>query len=198
MASENEKDACCHPHKWLDRYGDRLYRHALFRTGNPAQAEDLVQETLLAAWHGRAKFSGKAQESTWLYAILEHKIQDYFRQYSRSPQNSRLDVNDLDPDIENAVFQRDGAWSVRPGSWGRNPQEDMESKDMLRILRECLRALPELQRSAFLLREWYGEGAAQCASALSITANHLSVLLHRARLQINRCLGAKFVEGENE
>ncbi|WP_275402918.1 sigma factor, partial [Acidithiobacillus ferrooxidans] len=112
--------------QWLDRYGDGLYRQALFRTSNTAVAEDLVQETLLAAWRGHAGFSREAQERTWLYGILEHKIQDHYRQNARVPQISDLEVDDLDPDIEESVFQSNGAWAVRPGAWGRDPQEAAE------------------------------------------------------------------------
>jgi len=187
----------CHPEQWLDRYGDGLYRQALFRTSNTAIAEDLVQETLLAAWRGHEGFSGEAQERTWLYGILEHKIQDHYRQNARAPQTSDLDVDDLDPDIEDTVFQSNGSWAARPGVWGRDPQEAAEQKDFLRIVRDCLSELPEQQRSAFLLREWYGEEIALCATALAVTANHLSVLLHRARLQISRCLGFRLAEGES-
>ncbi|MBU2859150.1 sigma-70 family RNA polymerase sigma factor [Acidithiobacillus ferrooxidans] len=195
--SLNDQVHTCQPEQWLDRYGDGLYRQALFRTSNTAVAEDLVQETLLAAWRGHAGFSREAQERTWLYGILEHKIQDHYRQNARVPQISDLEVDDLDPDIEESVFQSNGAWAVRPGAWGRDPQEAAERKDFLRIVRGCLGELPEQQRSAFLLREWYGEEIALCATALAVTVNHLSVLLHRARLQISRCLGFKFAEGEN-
>ncbi len=195
---ERNQAHACHPEQWLDRYGDALYRQALFRTSNTAIAEDLVQETLLAAWRGHQGFSGAAQERTWLYGILEHKIQDHYRQNARMPMANELDVDDLNPGIEDTVFQRNGCWAVRPGAWGRDPLETAEKKDFLRIVRACLSELPEQQRSAFLLREWYGEEIALCASALTVTVNHLSVLLNRARLQISICLGLKFAEGETQ
>lgn len=196
-SSLDDEVHACDPERWLDRYGDGLYRQAIFRTGNTAVAEDLVQETLLAAWRGHAKFSGAAQERTWLYGILEHKIQDHYRQNAHAPVLQDVDMDDLDPDIEDAVFQANGSWASRPGAWGHDPQEAIERKDFLRIFRDCLKEIPEQQRTAFMLREWYGEEIAVCAMALAVTVNHLSVLLHRARLQISRCLGMRFAEGDN-
>ncbi|OCX74424.1 RNA polymerase subunit sigma-70 [Acidithiobacillus thiooxidans] len=194
----NDQVHACQPEHWLDRYGDGLYRQALFRTSNMAVAEDIVQETLLAAWLGYAGFSGAAQERTWLYGIMEHKIQDYYRLNARTPKISNLEVDDLDSDIEESAFQSNGAWANKPGAWGRDPQEAAESKDFLRIIQGCLNELPEQQRSAFMLREWYGEEIALCARTLAVTANHLSVLLHRARLQISRCLEFRFAGGEQQ
>ena len=67
------------PLEWLENHGDVLYRMALVRVGKPDLAEDLVQETLLAAWQARDSFAGKSSESTWLVAILKRKIIDHFR-----------------------------------------------------------------------------------------------------------------------
>ena len=193
---EDQSPRACHPEQWLDQYGDGLYRRALFRTSSAEMAEDLVQEVLLAAWQCREKFSGEAQERTWLYGILEHKIQDYYRRNARTPKISNLEVDDQDSDIEASAFQSNGTWASKPGAWGRDPQEAAESKDFMRIIQGCLNELPEQQRSAFMLREWYGEEIALCAKTLAVTANHLSVLLHRARLQISRCLEFRFAGGE--
>ena len=195
---EDRLPRACHPEQWLDQYGDGLFRQALFRTSSAEVAEDLVQEALLAAWRCREKFSGEAQERTWLYGILEHKIQDYYRLNARTPKFSSMEVDDLDSDIEESAFQSNGAWANKPGAWGRDPQDAAESKDFLRIIQGCLNELPEQQRSAFMLREWYGEEIALCARTLAVTANHLSVLLHRARLQISRCLEFRFAGGEQQ
>jgi RNA polymerase sigma-70 factor (ECF subfamily) len=67
------------PEVWVDRHGDYLYRFALARIKDPSVAEDLVQETFLAALGARKNFESRSAVRTWLTAILKHKIVDYFR-----------------------------------------------------------------------------------------------------------------------
>jgi len=67
----------------IERERSYLLKHARLQLRNPVQAEDLVQETLLAGLEGAARFSGKSSVRTWLTGILKHKIIDQFRLSSR-------------------------------------------------------------------------------------------------------------------
>ncbi len=60
------------PSLWVDTYGDGLYSYALFRVENKLLAEELVQETFVAALGARAGFTGKSSEKTWIYSILKN------------------------------------------------------------------------------------------------------------------------------
>ena len=71
------------PETWVDKYGDLLYRYALSRIKDPSTAEDLVQETFLAALKARRTFRGRSSARTWLIAILKHKIVDHIRKRVR-------------------------------------------------------------------------------------------------------------------
>ena len=73
------------PDQRLPLYGDILYRYGLARVSNPDLAEDLVQETLLAAFKAKNNFAGQASEKTWMIGILKHKIIDSFRKSSCLP-----------------------------------------------------------------------------------------------------------------
>lgn len=53
------------PERWLDEHGDALYSYAMMRVREPTLAEDLVQDTLLAAVAGRTTFEGTARERMW-------------------------------------------------------------------------------------------------------------------------------------
>jgi DNA-directed RNA polymerase specialized sigma24 family protein len=57
------------PENWVDQYGDFLYRYALSRVRDPAIAEDLVQQTFLAALKARQNFKGRSTARTWMIAI---------------------------------------------------------------------------------------------------------------------------------
>ena len=73
----------------MDRYGDPLFRVAVARVGDPSVAEDLVQETFLAAWKGRGSFDGRSTLGTWLVAILKRKIVDHFAGRADAARPSR-------------------------------------------------------------------------------------------------------------
>ena len=83
------------PTNWVDEHGDYLFRYAMFRLRDSVAAEDVLQETLLAAMKGRANFRGVSSERTWLVGILRHKILDRFRELSRlQPLNKAEDAID--------------------------------------------------------------------------------------------------------
>ncbi len=65
--------------RWLEEHGDALFRYALTRLPEREVAEDVVQETFLAALRARESYSGQASERTWLTGILKHKILDCYR-----------------------------------------------------------------------------------------------------------------------
>src|SRR5258708_39885700 len=64
---------------WVEAYGDSLFNSALGQVHDTSIAEDLVQETFLAAWKARDRFAGKSAERPWLVGILRHKIYDPLR-----------------------------------------------------------------------------------------------------------------------
>lgn len=65
--------------QWVDLHGSALFRFALLRVRDPSIAEDLVQETFLAALGARAGFAGESTERTWFTGILRRKVVDHFR-----------------------------------------------------------------------------------------------------------------------
>src|SRR5215471_14626288 len=72
-----------HAESWLNQHGDALFRYAILRVRDSAVAEDLVQETLLAALKAFERFQGRGSERTWLMGIMKHKIADHFRRAQR-------------------------------------------------------------------------------------------------------------------
>jgi RNA polymerase sigma-70 factor (ECF subfamily) len=95
------------PAVWVDEYGDYLYRYAQFRVRDEAVAEDLVQETLLAALQSYKKFEGRGAERTWLTGILKHKIIDHFRKVARENQFDIVEGEELE---HNELFMQEGEW----------------------------------------------------------------------------------------
>ena len=173
------------PAIWLQRHGDYLYRHALFRLRDAAAAEDVVQETLLAALKSSNRFVGRSNERTWLVGILKHKVIDHFRNSQREAQ---LECCDNDEEF----FDKAGAWksTSRPFAWNVNPESALELKDFQRRVESCLNQLPQRLAQVFVLREIDELTTEEICTLLNITSTNLWVMLHRARLRLQQLLGS--------
>ena len=186
------------PETWVDQYGDYLYRFALSRLQESAAAEDLVQETFLAALHARKNFKGRSSVTTWLTGILKHKIIDYFRK-----ENRNQPVEDVEPFITSLddLFDEKGKWKIGPSKWTANPTELYERKEFWRILTQCLSELSGRLAQIFRLRELEELSTEEICKVFDISATNYWVILYRARMLLRRCLeinwfGVKGHEGK--
>lgn len=175
-----------HQHDWLAEHGDYLYRYALVRLRDPHLAEDVVQETLLAAMQGSG-YAGKASPRTWLTGILKHKIIDQFRRQQReAPLDAPDDIGDDAPGMD-GFFAEDGHWAESPQSWG-DPGSLLQQDQFLRILQECMDRLPKNLARIFLLREVEESDNEEICKELEITSTNAWVMLYRARMGLRKCL----------
>jgi len=173
------------PATWLDQYGDSLYRFALLRVREPATAEDLVQETLLAAWRARDSFAGQAAERTWLIAILKNKLIDHFR---RSRRETPLpDAVDSDAAIDALFTEHNDHWVHPPAAWAR-PDDALEQAEFWQAFQDCLAGLPARQAQVFTLNEIDGLSTEELCKVLEAQPSNVWVMLHRARLRLRECL----------
>ncbi len=168
------------PCEWLSRYGDSLYRYALGRLRRSHDAEEAVQETLLAALAQREQFQGRSLPRTWLMGILKRKVVDRMRAAAREARGT--DPNDLD-----AWFDSKGKWRKRPRRWD-DPAASAERSEFWSVVRRCLAMLPGPMAGAFTLRTLDDRAPTEVCRELAISPANLWVLLHRARLRLVRCL----------
>ncbi len=189
--SRNSSD----PENWVDKYGDFLYRYALVQLRSPALAEDVVQETFLAALEKRQNFAGRSTERTWLVGILKHKVIDHFRRDSRSEV-----VDDFDSlkSHDGELFDHTGRWKTGPAAWTMDSSKILEQNEFLEVLKSCLSELPDRLAKAFLLRELEEMSTNEVCKVLSISATNLWVILHRARNQLQQCLGVSWFGQKTE
>jgi len=173
------------PEKWVDLYGDYLYRFALYRVYEATVAEDLVQETFLAALGSFKDFQRRSSIKTWLTGILKHKIIDYFRKKAREQS-----IDDIESNVSKLddLFDQNGHWKIKPAKWDADPQKLYDQKEFIKIFHKCMAELPGLQASAFTLREIVGESTKKICKILDISSTNCWVLLHRARMYLRRCL----------
>ena len=173
------------PSEWLERHGTALYRFARARLGRSETAEDLVQETLLAALQSHERFQGRSSERTWLLAILRRKIVDHYRgRTDREPTGDGSQPSDRE---SFRFFEEDGHWRNAPARW-KGAHEALEDEEFRDVLSHCCKRLPAPLAEAFLLREWEGMGVEPIQETLDVSAATLRVRLHRARLLLRECL----------
>jgi len=178
------------PESWVDLYGDLLYRFALSRVKDPSIAEDIVQETFLAALKSRDNFKGRSTARTWLIAILKHKIVDHIRKKVREPASDNIEsLSDAaaNESIE-GNFKDDGGWLNRPAKWDLNPMKIYEQKEFMDTLYRCLADLPKRQAAAFMMRELDELSTEEICKALNISATNSWVILYRARMWLRQCI----------
>lgn len=157
-----------------------LHAYALGRRMALADAEDAVQDTLLAALEARAPFGERAAFRTWLTAILRHKMMDHYRR-----TDMRRGVSLDDKDEEGLTLAE------------RLPAPETERTDpkLLEQARCCiargLRVLPADQRDAWLLTQHHELPAATVATLMNKSVDHVWVLAHRAKVKLTAFLAAE-------
>lgn len=182
------------PEKWVHQYGDTLFQFAYARVGKADVAEELVQETFLAAMRARGKFEGRSTEKTWLFSILKHKIIDHFR------DKKKIILKKHDENYEKITdqfFDENGDWSMLPAKWNINPTEAYEQKEFLDLFYRCLSEMPERLANAFVYREIDGLSTEEICKVLDIKASNLWVMIYRARMILRGCIDTSWIKSKD-
>lgn len=143
---------------------DRLFRLALRITMNRAEAEDVVQDTLLKVWEQRNEWEQIDSLEAFALTICRNRALDVTKRAGRN--NTSLDKID----------------SVQPSVFSL--QSSIEEREQLSLVRKFMDDLPEVQRSIMLLRDIEGKTYQEIAQTLDISETQVKVYLHRARTKI--------------
>ena len=164
----------------VDLHGRRLYRAARGMGCSADASRDIVQDVFVVFLTSLERFEGRSQLGTWLFGILYRKVLEH----RRPSPTDRYDP--IDEAFE-AQFDESDRWIHRPLA----PDRWMHSREAAAAIRDCLEALPPLQRDVFQLREVEELSGAETGAVLGESANHVGVLFHRARLRLRDCLGQR-------
>lgn len=173
-----------------------LLAYARARLHDHHEAEEAVQDCLLAAWAQRTEFSGRSTLRTWLVGILRYKLLDRLRARRRRPDRpdpSRPAFTDDDGvDPLESCFTAHGAWRIDPthamSALADCPRDSTLRGELQGLLRLCLDALPDTLRRLFSLRELDQLETREAAELAGVSAASAPVLLTRARLRLRDCL----------
>jgi RNA polymerase sigma-70 factor, ECF subfamily len=173
--------------RWVDEHGDYLFKFALSRVRNRAMAEDLVQDTFIAALRAWERFKGGSSERSWLCGILKNKTLDHFRKLGR--ETSFTDLEFLSDECAEKFGPR-GFWhhELGPKDWRPEVDEVRHRDEFWHTLHECLSHLPVNPARVFVLREVEGVPSKSICQTLGISESNLWVMLHRGRMALRECL----------
>jgi RNA polymerase sigma-70 factor (TIGR02943 family) len=181
----NGKQNKLDPSQWVGSHADYLFNYCLRRIYSREIAEDLVQETFLAAYKAKDTFKGNSTERTWLVSILKRKIVDHYR-------HKAVRKEEPAENFELPFYQsgnKQGKWKPekRPQNW-ETEDRTLEQEEFYKILEFCLSLLPEKWKSTFSLKIFEEISTDQVCKELNISKSNLWVILHRSRLKIRECL----------
>ena len=162
-------------------YMGSLYSAALRMTRNPADAEDLVQETYLKAYRAFGSFKEGTNLKAWLYRILTNTFINSYRARKRRPEQTEID------DVEDLyLYRRLGG--LEAVSAGRSAEEEVLEHFTESEVKDAVEALPEQFRMAVLLADVEGFSYKEIAEILDIPIGTVMSRLHRGRKALQKTL----------
>ena len=177
----------------LEAHRSSLFKFAMLQLRNEAQAEDAVQETMLAAMQGAERFTGNSSVRTWLTGILKHKVLDQIRKSSRERTSEVVYDEDSSGDFDE-LFDERGAHAEKPAEWG-SPEAALSQKKFFEVLERCMEGLPKNTARIFAMREIMGLDTGEICKETGISATNCGVLLYRARTALRLCLDQRWFGG---
>ncbi len=179
---------------WVERYADGMFRFALLRVNDEEYADDIVQDTFLAALEAKDSFAGLSSEKTWLFGILKNKIMEHYREIKKNRKYGLNLEDDRDPCESD--FDGKGHWRSLPFHWGIDPEKAVVDKELLQNFLGCMDSLSPKFRQLYVLREIEGYDSETICSELDITPSNLWVMLHRARNRLKKCIEVHLPENQ--
>lgn len=164
------------------RHECRVYRTALAMTGNPADAEEALQDTFLNVFQHLGEFRRDSRFTTWLTRIA---INAALQKMRRRRESISLD----DPETSESKYM-----PRHTESWRESPEQLYAAEETRRIVQEAVLSLPPAYRVVFVLRDIGEMDTVEAAEVLGLTIAALKSRLLRARLMVREALAARFAE----
>jgi RNA polymerase sigma-70 factor (TIGR02960 family) len=183
-------------------YRRELQLHCYRILGSVQDAEDLVQETLLAAWRGLDRFEERASLRAWLYRIATNRCLNALRDSGRRPRTASV-ASDLLATLPEPTRRGEPLW-LEPypdallegvADTAAGPEARYEATEAVGLaFLTALQRLPPLQRAVLVLRDVLGFRAAEVADMLETTEPAVKAALQRARASVDERLPAGRLE----
>jgi RNA polymerase sigma-70 factor (TIGR02943 family) len=180
--------------QWVTQFSDELYSWAFFKTSSKEIAEDLVQDTFLAAFHKIDSFEGKSQPKTWLFSILNNKVIDYYRLSSRTTKKNLSLTENSGFELSDGLFNSHGCWKTNDiGTLWNQEEELLDNPDFNMVMEECMNDLPQKWKLALTSKYLSEKKTEAICQELEITTSNYWQIVHRSKLLLRKCLELKWV-----
>ena len=167
----------------VERYSDSMLRVASAYVPNRAVAEEVVQDTWLAALRGLGAFEGRSSLRTWLFSILVNRART-----TGTREHRTIPIADAGPAVDASRFGPDGAWIAPPEHWIEEAEDRLAAGRIAVLLRAALDTLPARQREVVTLRDVEAMSSEEVCLVLGISEANQRVLLHRGRTKLRQML----------
>ncbi len=155
-------------------YYARIHRHILSIVRDPAEADDLAQETFIRAYRSYGDLRDTGAQTTWLYRIATNVCLDRWRQRSRrAPMESEANPEELELADSDAI----------------SLQQAVERGEMSSCVQRYLEGLPDSYRAVILMHDLNGVSGIEIAQDLGESLATVKIRLHRARRKLRAALG---------
>ena len=157
----------------------KLYHGSLFRLANRMlrntdDAQEVAQESFLAAYEGMGNFKGRSHIRTWLLSITYNKAVDRLKRISK---DNWYIAGDLEKSDRWEIVER----VTKITDWGGNPEQSFQASEIKETLEKALATVPAETKAVFELRDIQGLTSKEVSDALGITEGTVRVRLHRVR-----------------
>lgn len=167
----------------VSAYSSKIYNVALRLLNDPAEAEDVLQETFLNAYRSIGNFEGRSNLGTWLYRIATNA----------GLMRLRGDKGTLS--LDEPLELGNGEFVPRQlVDWSQAPESELLSAEARQVMDAAIAQLPDTLRAAFVLRDIEELTGEETAEALGISLAAMKSRLHRARFFLRQRLSAYFAE----
>ena len=167
----------------VDETSGHIYRVALQIMGDEQDAEDVLQETYIKAFHSLPNFEGRSSLTTWLYRIAVNEALMMVRK--RKLQTVSVEENNtFDPESESESMQIVDFCCL--------PEGELLSSESRRFLDQAIQNLPDTLRVVFVMRDIEGLSIEETAEALNLSESNVKTRLLRARLRLRQELSVYF------
>lgn len=179
---------------WVNQFSDELFSWALYKTSSKETAEDLVQETFLAAFRKIDTFQGKSQPKTWLFSILNNKVIDYYRLSAKTTKQTFSISENSGYELSDGLFNETENWKnndINP-IWDQE-EELLDNPEFNNVMQGCMEDLPQKWKFAVTSKYLTDKNADEICQELEITTSNYWQIVHRAKLLLKKCLEMKWV-----
>jgi RNA polymerase sigma factor (sigma-70 family) len=171
----------------LDQYRDRVFNTALGLLQQYENAEDVTQEVFVEVFRSVARFRGDCSLSSWIYRITVQKSLEYIRKSQRIKRSGK----------HFSLFGKEEQVNIATDAPFYHPGILLENKERAAILFRAIAALPENQRTAFILHKVEGLSHPEIAEIMATTVSAVESLMVRSRRRLQEILSVYYDENEH-